>query len=141
MSTAGINLKVITPDHTSFEGVVMQVSVPTSDGILTILPEHTPIVAVVTTGELVVTDSVGTMHVFAVFSGVLDVRPHSEIFVLVDRSEKAETIDVVRAEAAVARAKKLLEDKVHESDVDFARFEAMLDKELNRVRVATKWRK
>ena len=141
MSTAGIHLKVLAPDHVSFEGTVTQVSVPTLDGILTILPEHAPIVAVVTTGELVVTDTQGMMHVFAVFSGVLDVRPHSEVYVLVDRSERAESIDIERAEAAVVRAKDLLENKINESDVDFARFEAVLEKELNRVRVAIKWRK
>jgi len=71
---------------------------------------------------------------------VLDVRPGSVVNVLVDKSEKADAIDIARAEQAVARAKVLLEEKIHENDVDFARFQALLDKELNRVRVATKWR-
>ena len=140
MNESFLTLQIITPDTTSFSGPVKQVSVPTTEGVLTILPEHTPVVVVIQSGELVVTDSEMQTHVFAVFSGVLDVRPGSVVNVLVDKSEKADVIDIARAEQAVARAKVLLEEKIHENDVDFARFQALLDKELNRVRVATKWR-
>lgn len=136
-----INLSILTPLAPAFVGKVKSVSVPTEDGMLTILPDHAPLVAVIKSGELKVVEEGGEESVFAVFSGVLDVRPESNVAVLVDRSENVSTIDLARAEQAVERARKLLEEKSHESDVDFARFEAMLEKELNRVRVATKWKK
>ncbi len=118
----------------------MSVSVPTTSGVITVLPEHVPLVSSISSGELMLKREGEDMY-FAIFSGVIDVRPQSQVTILADRSERAEDIDVKRAEEAVTRAKKVLEEKVHESDVDFARFEAMIEKELNRVKVGSKWGK
>lgn len=135
-----IHIKLITPEKILFEGDVVSVSVPTTSGVITVLPEHVPLVSSISSGELMLKREGEDMY-FAIFSGVIDVRPQSQVTILADRSERAEDIDVKRAEEAVTRAKKVLEEKVHESDVDFARFEAMIEKELNRVKVGSKWGK
>lgn len=140
MDHPGLHIKLITPKKIIFEGEVMYVTVPTTTGVITILPTHAPLVGSITKGELVVKTKDDEIH-FAVFAGVVDIRPGSVVNILVDRSERAEDIDVARAEQAVERARKILEEKVHESDVDFARFEALIEKELNRVKVGSKWQR
>ena len=138
MERAHLQVQLITPEKIVFKGEVEFVTVPTTTGVITVLPTHTPLVSAITSGELVLKTKEGEMH-FAVFSGVIDIRPGSVVHILVDRSEKAEEIDVARAQEAVERARKMLEEKSHESDVDFARFEALIEKELNRVKVGSKW--
>lgn len=140
MDHAVLHIKLITPEKIIFEGEILSVTVPTTTGAITVLPTHTPLVSSITKGELVIKTNDEEMH-FAVFAGVIDIRPGSVVNILVDKGERAEEIDVVRAEQAVERARKVLEEKVHESDVDFARFEALIEKELNRVKVGSKWTK
>jgi len=140
MDHAVLHIKLITPEKIIFEGEILSVTVPTTTGTITVLPTHAPLVSSITKGELLIKTKNEEMH-FAVFAGVIDIRPGSVVNILVDRGERAEEIDVVRAEQAVGRARKFLEEKVHESDVDFARFEALIEKELNRVKVGSKWAK
>lgn len=135
-----LQVKLITPEKIVFDGEVEYVTVPTTTGVITIMPHHVPLVSIISAGELIIKTK-NEQIPFAVFSGVVDIRPGSIVNIIVDRSEKAHDIDITRAEEAVTRAKKILEDKVHESDIDFARFEALIEKELNRVRVGTKWKK
>lgn len=134
-----LQVKLITPEKVIFDGEADSVTVPTTTGVITVMPTHTPLVSTISTGELIIQVK-GEKIPFAIFSGVIDIRPGSIVNIIVDRSEKAHEIDITRAEEAVARAKKILEDKSHESDVDFARFEALMEKELNRVRIGNKWR-
>ena len=138
--TKMLQVKLITPEKILFEGEALSLSIPTTSGVITVLPNHVPLISSIHLGELIIKTNSEILH-FAVFSGVVDVRPESFVTILADRSERAEEIDVRRAEEAVIRAKKLLEEKVHESDVDFARFESMIEKELNRVKVGSKWEK
>lgn len=135
-----LQVKLITPEKILFEGEAISVSIPTTSGVITVLPEHVPLISSIYSGELVINTGAESMP-FAVFSGVVDVRPQSLVTILVDKSEPARDIDIVRAEEAVARAKKILEEKSNESDVDFARFEALIEKEFNRVKVGSKWKK
>jgi F-type H+-transporting ATPase subunit epsilon len=130
----------VDPPGSVADGEVEYVTVPTTTGVITIMPHHVPLVSIISAGELIIKTK-NEQIPFAVFSGVVDIRPGSIVNIIVDRSEKAHDIDITRAEEAVTRAKKILEDKVHESDIDFARFEALIEKELNRVRVGTKWKK
>lgn len=135
-----LKLKLITPEKIIFDGEVQHVTVPTTTGVITVLPTHVPLVSSIAKGELVIKTQDEEVH-FAVFAGVIDIRPGSVVNILVDRGERAEEIDVARAEEAVERARKVLEEKVHESDVDFAHFEALIEKELNRVKVGSKWKR
>ena len=122
MERTHLQVQLITPEKIVFKGEAEFVTVPTITGVITVLPTHTPLVSAIGSGELVLKTKEGEIH-FAVFSGVIDIRPGSVVHVLVDRSERAEDIDVARAQEAVERARKMLEEKSHESDFDFARFE------------------
>lgn len=140
MST--IHLQIITPLGTTFDGSVGEVVVPTTSGVVTILPAHIPLISTIKSGELVVkTDSQD--QYFAVYAGVLEVVPVQDgitrVVILANRSEDATTIDITRAEEALRRAEEAMKE-VDTSIDGYSRIEALMEKELNRVRVATKRR-
>lgn len=133
-------LKIVTPDGITYEDTIEQVSVPTQNGEITVLPRHIPLVSVLKAGELRVVKA-GEEIVLAVSTGVLEVRPNSEIYILADTAERAEYIDIERAESARKRAEELMAQRVSLEDVEFARLQAKMEKELARLRVGKKYRK
>jgi F-type H+-transporting ATPase subunit epsilon len=137
-----LKLKVVTPDKVIVDEVVDSVSIPTTSGMVTVLNKHIPIVSIIKSGELTVRKG-GTGLGYAVYKGLVNVRPHrkglTEVVILLERGESVEELDHDRAEEALARAKAMKEER--EDDVDFGAFEGLIEKEVNRVRVAMKYKK
>lgn len=134
-----LKIKVVTPDKVLVDEVIDSVSLPTTSGMITVLNKHVPLVSTIKAGEMVVRKA-GTGIGYAVYKGLVNVRPHAkgltEVVVLLERSEAIEELDHARAEEALARARALANE--NENDEDFAVFEGLIEKELNRVRVAVK---
>ena len=137
-----LKLKVVTPDKVLIDEIIDSVSIPTTSGMITVLSKHVPLVSTIKAGEMVVKKA-GTGMGYAVFKGLVNVRPHrkgiTEVVVLLERSEPVEELDHARAEEALARARALAEEK--EEDLDFGLFEGLIEKELNRVKIARKYGK
>ena len=104
------------------------------------MPRHIPLVSIISAGELRLKKD-GAEIPLVVSGGVLEIRPGSQLYVLADTAERAEHIDMERAEAARARAEELMKQKEQMADVDFARLQAKMEKELARLRVGRKYRK
>lgn len=137
-----LKLKVVTPDKVLVDEVIDSVSIPTTTGMITVLNKHVPLVSTIKSGEMVVRKA-GAGIGYAVWKGLVNVRPHmrglTEVVVLLERSEPVEELDHARAEEALARAKALAEEK--EDDLDFSLFESLVEKELNRVKIARKYKR
>jgi F-type H+-transporting ATPase subunit epsilon len=138
-------IKIITPAGSIYEGEADCVTLPSAEGEITILPNHTPLVFQLLPGELVVKRS-GAEEPFAISGGVGQVHPASsgqgtEIVVLTNSADRAEEIDFAEAEAARKRALEMLSRKEELSDVDFSRFQAVLDRELAKIRVGNKYQR
>lgn len=135
-----LKLKVVTPDKVLVDEVIDNVSIPTTTGVITVHDKHVPIVSTIKSGEMIVRKA-GTGMGYAVYKGLVNVRPNrkglTEVMVLLERSEPVEELDHARAEEALARARAVAEEK--EEDLDFGRFESLIEKELNRVRIARKY--
>jgi len=140
MSNNVLQFKIATPEKVVYEDEINQVSIPTTSGEITILPNHIPLVSVVQAGELKIVDKDGE-HVLAVAGGFLEVRDNNEIVILADNAERAEEIDLERAEQARERATKELEQAKSMENVDFAKLQVVLDREMNRIRVGKKYKK
>lgn len=143
-----ISLKILTPEKVVYQDDVKKIVVPTESGEIGVLPDHSPLVSIIKTGEIKIEKESNNVIPFSISSGIIEVRPssssdkkNSEVIILASRSELATEIDIERAEEAYKRAKKAMEETDNLSDVDFAKFQAILDKELNRVKVARKYRK
>lgn len=131
---------VVSPRGVTYQDSVEKVSVPTESGEIMILPDHAPLISVLDAGELAVTKSGYTVGL-AVFGGVVEVRQNGDVYVLADTAERAEHIDIEAAEAARKRAEELLAEQQTMEDVDFARIQAMLEKEMTRITIARKYRR
>jgi len=134
-----INFKIATPEKVVYEDTIFQVSIPTTSGEITVLPNHIPLVSVLVAGELKIKDKEGE-HAIALAGGFLEVRGNNEIIILTDNAERAEEIDLERAEEARKRAEEEMEQAKSREDVDFARLQAVIDREMNRVRVGKKYK-
>ncbi len=131
-----IKFKIVTPEHTVYESEIDQVTLPTQDGEITVLPNHIPLISVLTSGELVAKKG-GEEIAMAVSGGMIEVR-RNEITILADTAERAEEIDLARAEEARQKAEKLKGEKIRSDETDYATAAAILEKNLARIKVARK---
>ena len=135
-----LKLKIATPERIVYEDKIHQISIPTMNGEITILKNHIPLVSVLKAGELRIKDKDGK-HIFALAGGFLEVRDDNEIIILADNVERTEEIDLARAEKARKRAEKEMKEAENRQDVDYARLQAVIDREMNRVKVGKKYKK
>jgi F-type H+-transporting ATPase subunit epsilon len=137
-----LKLKVITPDKIITDEVVDSVSLPTTSGVITVLNKHIPLVSTIKAGEMTIRKS-GAGIGYSVYKGLVNVRPHvkgiTEVVVLLERGEMIEELDHKRAEEALLRAQELRDENTN--DEDFVYLEGMVEKEMNRVKIAKKHRR
>jgi F-type H+-transporting ATPase subunit epsilon len=129
-------LEIVTPDRALVSVQVDEVVLPGSEGYFGVLPGHSPLLASLKVGELWY--RVGhEKYYLAVAFGFAEVLP-DHVTVLARIAEKAEDIDVARAEAAKKRA----EERVAKpgADMDFERARVALMKALIRLQVASRAR-
>ncbi len=134
------NAHIVTPERTMYNDAVVSVSVPTEAGVITIRSQHQPLFSIIRTGELVIRDIDNVEHRFAIDNGIIHHSADNRLTILADRSEPVASIDLARAEAAYDRARQLHQEITDRQDVAYARFEAVIEKELNRVRLAQRYR-
>lgn len=130
-------LKIISAKASIFEGQVTLLSIVTIAGQVGILANHTPLLSIVKTGEMHIVEKGKTTY-FAVSGGVLSVR-RNEVILLVEAIEKADDIDLNRAQEALKRAKERLDAKSEK--VDELRAKTALSRAMNRIDVFEKYSK
>jgi F-type H+-transporting ATPase subunit epsilon len=103
---AKLRLMIASPERELYHGDVDIVLAPSVEGQLGILPHHSPLIAQLDEGLL--TARVGSEeYVFAIHGGFIQVLP-DRVIVLADTAERAEEIDMQRAEEARQRALEAL---------------------------------
>jgi F-type H+-transporting ATPase subunit epsilon len=127
-----IHLEIVTPERQIFSGAVDQVTVPSSQGYLGILPGHAPLLAELGIGEISYKIGERTEYLFCSW-GFLEVLPE-RVIVLAQTAEPSSEIDLNRAEQAKSRAEKRLTSK--DPNQDFARAELALLRAISRIGAA-----
>jgi F-type H+-transporting ATPase subunit epsilon len=134
---ATLRLEIITAERLVLADDVNVVVAPGVEGELGILPHHAPLMTMLKPGELLIRkDSEETY--MSVSGGFLEIRP-DKVIILADACERAEEIDIERAEEAKRRAEELL--KAHPPQLDVAQAQAALLRSLIRLRVAERRRR
>lgn len=128
-----LNLEVVTPTRMVVREEVEEVIAPGSEGYFGVLGGHLPFMSTLKIGELAYRKN-GRWRYLAVSWGYAEVLPDT-VVVLADAAERAEEIDVARAERARQRALELLGRREDET-VDVARAEGALTRALTRIEVA-----
>jgi F-type H+-transporting ATPase subunit epsilon len=114
-----IELQIVTPDKLLVREKVDEVEIPGSEGYFGVLPGHAPLLASLTVGELWYRKGAEKSYV-AIAMGFAEVLPES-VTILAQLAERAEDIDVARAEAARKRAQDRLAAPAADLDVERAR--------------------
>lgn len=138
-----LKLKIVTPERLVLEEMVDQVSMPTVNGEITVLPSHVPIIVGLASGDVVALS--GAEYVpMAVSGGFAEVKTNTdgvtEVAVLADFAEHVSELTDDAIEKAKARAEELRQQMENKEEIDFEHFEAELERSLTRVKIADKWR-
>ena len=131
-----LQLQIVSADRSLVNETVDEVEIPGVDGYFGVLPGHTPLLAVLQVGELWYRQG-QEKHYLSIAFGFAEVQP-DRVTILAQIAEKADEIDLTRAEAAKQRAEERLARATVEMDAERARI-ALL-KSLIRLQVATRAR-
>src|SRR5258707_9981917 len=93
-----LTLEVVTPDRSVVNETVDEVEIPGADGYFGVLPGHTPLLALLGAGEMWYRRGADVHHL-VIAHGFAEVQPEA-VTVLAQIAERADEIDVARAEAA-----------------------------------------
>lgn len=133
-----ITFEIVTPERVVFKAEVLQASIPTEKGEITVLPDHLPLVSILKPGVMELKLVSGETEVLAVSGGFLEIVK-DKIVILADTAEMAHELDEQRIEEARKTAENI---KVEATDQkDFASALGLIEKQLARSRAVKKWRK
>lgn len=128
-------LEIVAPDRMVYSGEATSLSVPGVEGGFQVLVNHAPLLSSLEVGEIKVKGVDGRDTRYAAGGGFVEVRDN-RVVVLVESAERADEIDVPRAQASRERAETRL--RAPAKDVDTERARASLFRALNRLRVAAR---
>ena len=131
-----IQLHIVSAERSLVNETVDEVEIPGAEGYFGVLPGHTPMLALLGAGELWYRQG-AEKHYFSMAFGFAEVQPE-QVTILAQIAERADEIDVARAEAARKRAEERLAKTTVDMDAERARI-ALL-KSLIRIQVATRAR-
>jgi len=130
-----LKLEIVTQERRVYSADdVEMVIAPGVEGEMGILPRHAPLITSLQEGVMRVRHRSGREEVLAIHGGFMQVLP-DQVMVLADAAERAEEIDIARAQEARQRAEELMKQR-REDKMDYIRAEAALRRSLIRLKVA-----
>lgn len=135
-----IKFEIVTPERVVLKEMIKQVTVPTQEGEITVLPKHMPIVATLKPGVIEIKKEDDSVEIASVAGGFIEVL-RNKVVILADTAERAEEIDEERAEEARKRAEESLKN-IRQFDAErFAGINAVIARELARSKAVMRWKK
>lgn len=125
-----LQIDILTPYGHYLRTEADYLSVVSTQGMLGILPKHAPLITKIEVSELSIKIG-GEITKYAISGGLLNVKENNEITILANAIERADEIDINRAEESRKRA----EQRLLEDDIDIMRAKASLARALNRIHV------
>lgn len=133
MLPENLQLEIVTPERLVVKDTVTEIQIPGITGYLGILPGHAPLITEIAVGEISYVSGTQTKRI-SVAWGFAEVLP-DKVTILAETAERAEEIDVTRAQAAKQRA----EDELKKAGPDgSADAQAALQRATTRLEVAGK---
>jgi F-type H+-transporting ATPase subunit epsilon len=134
MLPEAIELQVVTPERHVLAENVQSVQLPGKEGELGVLPGHAPLLTELGVGVLSYQKD-GAAKYLSVVQGYAEVLP-DRVIVLAESAERAEEIDVTRAQQARDRAQAAL-GQTPSSDAEWAKVSLALERSLVRLQAAS----
>lgn len=133
-----ITFQIVTPERVVFEAQILQVSIPTENGEITVLPEHLPLVSILKPGVLELKLENNETEVLAVSGGFLEIVK-DKVVILADTAEMAHDLNEEKIEEARKAAENIKIEAT--DDKDFANALGLIEKQLARSKAMKRWRK
>jgi F-type H+-transporting ATPase subunit epsilon len=130
-----LQFEIITPERVVYKDEVNQVTLPTVEGEITVLPNHIPLIAILKPGEIVAKKD-GEEIAMACSTGFIEITP-KKVVVLADTAEKVEELVEEQILEARKRAEEILKTKKADKET-FEGAKAALERELARLKVLRK---
>jgi len=111
-------LEIVTPERKVVDTAAEEVQIPGKNGYLGVLPGHAPLITELAVGEITFRESSSEQRL-AVAWGFAEVLPN-RVTVLAETVERADQIDVPRAQQSLARAEESLKSAQTEEDFSHA---------------------
>jgi F-type H+-transporting ATPase subunit epsilon len=127
-----IRLEFVTPERALAHDDVDEVELPGEEGFFGVLPGHAPLLAALKPGEMWYRK--GNEKTFAFLGGGFAEVTPDRVSILAPVAERAEDIDLARAEAAKRRAEERLAKPM--TDVDFERARIALLRAISRLEIS-----
>lgn len=106
--TAKLSFALVSPERELFHGEVDQVVVPGAEGAFGVLPQHAPVMSVITSGALRILNDGSERRIF-VNGGFADVTPEG-LTVLAEDAVDLADVDAARLEQDLRNAQEDLRD-------------------------------
>lgn len=135
-----IKFEIVTLEKVVLKKNISRVTVPTKEGEITVLPKHEPLVSILTPGVLELVDEKNKPEVISVSGGFIEVL-RNKVVVLADTAERAEELDLEKAEEARKKAEETISQTKKEDTERFAEISTSLAKELARTKAIKRWRR
>ncbi|MEE8201793.1 MAG: F0F1 ATP synthase subunit epsilon [Candidatus Acidoferrales bacterium] len=129
-----VELQVVTPERLLVREPVDEVQVPARNGYLGILPGHAPLLSELRLGELSYRKGTAWTYL-SVFWGFVEVLP-DRVVVLAEIAERADEINIERAQHARQRAEERLQGG--DPELDWDRVRVALERSLIRIQIGAK---
>jgi len=140
MNKKTIKFEIVTPEKKVFEDEVQQITIPTQEGEITVLPNHIPLVSIMDSGVIELKNSQDEIKVMAVSGGFLEVF-YDKIVILADSADRAEELDEEICQEARQRAEEELKNTRQFDKERFTNINAVIARELARTKAIQRWRK
>ena len=127
-----IRLEFVTPERALAHEDVDEVELPGEEGFFGVLPGHAPMLAALTTGEMWYRQ--GGEKKYAFIAGGFAEVVGDRVSILAPVAERAEDIDLARADAAQRRAEERLARPT--ADMDFERARIAMLRAISRLDVS-----
>ncbi|MCP4093667.1 MAG: ATP synthase F1 subunit epsilon [Planctomycetes bacterium] len=134
-TTSTLTLRIVSPEATVLDAEVRSVQIPGEDGLFGVLPRHATMVATTDSGLLRATTANGEEIEYVIHGGFCEVRDNV-VTILSRSAEKAEDIDLERAQKAAKRARDIM--RSDDAEMDLTRALAALRRAMIRERLARK---
>lgn len=120
-----------------YDDDVYEISIPTLDGEIGVLPNHMPLISVASHGAILVrknaNDRDEQREAFAISGGTIQVEDNT-LKILVDEADHADELNEAEIREAVARAEKMKAEAKDQVSLDHA--QQLIDRQAVRLKVA-----
>ena len=130
-----LQFELVTPERVVFQEEVDEVTLPTSEGEISVLPNHIPLVATLVAGVAKLKRATGVEEV-AISGGFIEIQKGNKVRVLADSAERGAELDLKTIEEAKNRAEKVMKETSRKDEAAYGLAVAAMERELARYQVA-----